>query len=213
MALSNLSRSWSIAGESATYMPKPSTTSSMRRGGTPRATGSSNSSSGAVRRQGAFSNWLDMNEISLSTLDVLLVLAYLVGVVALGVCEKTEIWDEKGENVIGTQRDCGVLPLVDVTLGYGLTPQFELSLDVKTLLFGTLIGIKTKYYMQDAKETSFFSLTGGAVKIGGGHGPIVTSYNNVEYGYAYGKNEFTVGAGAVYGESNILLHVGYKYMF
>ena len=136
-----------------------------------------------------------------------------VGVVALGVCEKTEIWDEKGENVIGTQRDCGVLPLVDVTLGYGLTPQFELSLDVKTLLFGTLIGIKTKYYMQDAKETSFFSLTGGAVKIGGGHGPIVTSYNNVEYGYAYGKNEFTVGAGAVYGESNILLHVGYKYMF
>ena len=136
-----------------------------------------------------------------------------IGVVAVGGCDKTEIWDEKGENIVGTQRDCGALPLLDMTLGYGVTPQFELSLDIKTLLLGSLVGIKIKYYMQDARDTSFVSLTGGVVDVGGGHSPGVISYNNIEYGYAYGKNELTIGVGALYKDSSVLFHVGYKYMF
>jgi len=137
-----------------------------------------------------------------------------IGVVAVGGCDKTEIWDAQGENIVGTQRDCGAFPLLDMTLGYGITPQFELSLDIKTLLLVSLVGIKTKYYMQDARDTSFVSLTGGVVEVGGGHsGGGAISYNNIEYGYAYGKNELTIGVGALYKDSSVLFHVGYKYMF
>jgi len=136
-----------------------------------------------------------------------------IGVVAVGGCDKTEIWDVQGENIVGTQRDCGAFPLLDMTLGYGFTSQFELSFDIKTLLLGSLVGIKTKYYMQDTRDTSFLSLTGGVVKVGGGHSPGAISYNNIEYGYAYGKKEFTIGVGTLYKESNVLFHVGYKYMF
>jgi len=137
-----------------------------------------------------------------------------IGVVGVGGCDKTEIWDEKGENIVKTQRDCGAFPLLDMTLGYGVTPQFELSLDIKTLLLVSLVGIKTKYYMQDARDTSFVSLTGGVLNVGGGHsGGGAISYNNIEYGYAYGKKEFTIGVGSLYGESNVMFHVGYKYMF
>jgi len=136
-----------------------------------------------------------------------------IGVVAVGGCDKTEIWDAQGENIVGTQKDCGALPLLDMTLGYGVTPQFELSFDIKTLLLGSLVGIKTKYYVQDAHDTSFVSLTGGVVKVGGGHSPGAISYNNIEYGYAYGKKEFTIGVGTLHKESNVLFHVGYKYMF
>jgi len=136
-----------------------------------------------------------------------------IGVVGVGGCDTVDVWDEKEENIVGTKRDCGGLPLVDMTLGYGLTPQIELSLDVKTLLLISLVGIKTKYYMHDTRDTAFLSLTGGVVKVGGAHSPGVISYNHIEYGYAYGKNEVTIGVGTVYGENNVVFHLGYKYMF
>ena len=137
-----------------------------------------------------------------------------IGVVAIGGCEKIETWDEKGENIVDRERYCGAIPLLDMTLGYGFTSQFELSLDMKTLIIGSLVGVKAKYYMQDARDTSFLSLTGGVLDVGGGHsGPGASSYNNIEWGYAYGKKEFSIGVGALYGDSNIVLHLGYKYMF
>ena len=135
-----------------------------------------------------------------------------LGVAALGGCEKEEIWDK--ENFVGTKRSCGAMPLLDLEIGYNISNQFGLSLDVKTLLLVSVMGIKAKYYMEDARDTAFVSLTGGALDVGGGHsGPGAISYNHVSYGYAYGGNEFSIGVGALYGESSASFHIGYKYIF
>ena len=135
-----------------------------------------------------------------------------LGVVAIGGCEKEEIWDEAG-NFVDTERFCGALPLLDLEIGYNISNQFGLSLDLKTLLLASVMGIKAKYYMEDARDTAFISLTGGALNEGGGHGPFVGSYNHIEYGYAYGGNEFSIGLGVPYGDKDILVHVSYKYIF
>ena len=136
-----------------------------------------------------------------------------LGVVVVGGCEKKEIWDEEG-NFVDTEKNCGALPLLDLEIGYNISNQFGVSLDMKTLLIGSLIGIKAKYYMQDERDTAFVSLTGGVLDVGGGHsGPGAISYNHVSYGYAYGGNEFSIGVGALHGESSASFHIGYKYIF
>jgi len=136
-----------------------------------------------------------------------------LGVVVVGSCYEEEIWDEKGENIISTNKYCGALPILDMEIGYNISKQFGLSLDVKTLLLGSFVGMKAKYYMQNARDTAFISITGGTLNVGGGHSPGVSSYNNIEWGYAYGDNEFSVGAGVPYGDKDMLVHVSYKYMF
>ncbi|RUM76859.1 MAG: hypothetical protein DSZ12_01155 [Sulfurovum sp.] len=136
-----------------------------------------------------------------------------IGIVAIGGCGKDDIWDESGENIIGTDTSCGAIPLLDLGLGYHFSKQFALSLDIKTLGIATLMGIKAKYYLEDEKDTSFVSITGGALNVGGVHSGFIGSYNNIEWGYAYEHNEFSLGIGAPYGDSTILLHLGYKYVF
>ena len=136
-----------------------------------------------------------------------------LGVVVVGSCWKEEEWDEKGENIVDRERYCGALPLLDLELGYNISNKFGLSLDMKTLIIGSLVGIKAKYYMQDAKDTAYVALTGGALGSGNAHGGFVGSYNNIEYGYAYGKKEFSIGVGVPYGDRDVLVHVGYKYIF
>ena len=137
-----------------------------------------------------------------------------LGTVILGGCEKEEIWDEKGENIVGHKRSCGAFPFLDMSLGYGFTKQFDLSLDIKTLVLGSFIGLKAKYYMKNARDTSFLSLMGGGVNVSGGHSsPGVSSYNSIEWGYAYGHHEFGVGAGVPYGDKSVMFHLSYKYMF
>ena len=122
-----------------------------------------------------------------------------LGVAALGGCK--------------TKRSCGALPLLDLEIGYNLSNQFGLSLDVKTLLLASVMGIKAKYYMEDARDTAFVSITGGALNVGNVHSGFIGSYNNIEYGYAYGGNEFSIGVGVFHGESSTLFHLGYKYIF
>ena len=103
-----------------------------------------------------------------------------LGTVLLGGCEKEEIWDEKGEHIVGHERSCGAFPILDMTIGYGFTNQFELSLDIKTLGIGSLMGIKAKYYMNETRDTSFVSITGGALRVGGVHSGFIGSYNHLE---------------------------------
>ena len=134
-----------------------------------------------------------------------------LGVAALGGCEKEEIWDK--ENFVGTKRSCEALPLLDLEIGYNISNQFGLSLDVKTLLLLSAMGIKAKYYMEDARDTAFVSITGGALNVGNVHSGFIGSYNNIEYGYAYGGNEFSIGVGVLYGDKDTLVHVSYKYIF
>jgi len=137
------------------------------------------------------------------------------GIVVLGGCEKVDIWDETGEKIIGSDRDCAAIPLLDLGVGYNFTNQFGLSLDIKTLIFGSFIGVKAKYYLKDERDTAFASITGGAFDIGGGHSPLgIGSYNNIELGYAYGHNEFSLGVGKIYHDSHTtILHLGYRYVF
>jgi len=137
-----------------------------------------------------------------------------LGSVILGGCEKEEIWDEKGENIVGHERSCGAFPLLDMSIGYGFTKQFGLSLDIKTLGIASLMGIKAKYYMHDTRDTSFVSITGGALDVGNVHTlPVIGSYNHIVYGYAYGHHEFGLGAGVPYGDKSVIFHLAYKYMF
>ena len=132
----------------------------------------------------------------------------------MGGCTKKETWDDKGEHVIDATKECGAFPFLDLSIGRNISNQLGISLDMKTLIIGSFVGIKTKYYMQDARDTAFVSFTGGAIDVEGGHsGGVVNSYNNVEWGYAYGKQEFSIGAGALFGESGMVVHLGYKYVF
>ena len=135
-----------------------------------------------------------------------------LGIAALGGCEKEEILDEEG-NFVDTEKYCEALPWLDLEIGYNISNQFGVSLDVKTLLLVSTMGIKAKYYMKDARDTAFISLTGGVLNVGNGHSGFIGSYNHIEYGYAYGKNEFSIGVGAQYGHNSILAHIGYKYIF
>jgi len=137
------------------------------------------------------------------------------GIVVMGGCYKEDIWDEIGERVIGSKRDCAAFPLLDLGVGYNFTNQFGLSLDIKTLILGSFIGVKAKYYLKDERNTTFVSVTGGALDVGGGHsGPGIGSYNNIEIGYAYGHNEFSIGVGKIYHDSDTtLMHLEYKYVF
>jgi hypothetical protein len=57
------------------------------------------------------------------------------------------------------------------------------------------------------------SITGGVLDIGNAHSGVIGSYNNIEWGYAWGHKEFSIGAGMPYGDSDILVHIGYKYIF
>jgi len=136
-----------------------------------------------------------------------------IGVVALGGCTQEETWDEEGKNVIDTEKSCGAVPLLDMEIGYNTSNQFGVSLDVKTLILASLVGIKAKYYLHNQKDTAFISLTGGALDVGNVHSGFIGSYNNVEWGYAYGQNEFSLGVGIAYGDSDVMVHLNYKYMF
>jgi len=136
-----------------------------------------------------------------------------LGVEAIGGCPKGGEWNEEENKIISTKRYCYGLPVLDLELGYNTSNQFEISLDVKTLLFVSLVDIKAKYYMQDAKDTAYVALSGGALRKGNVHSGLIGSYNNIEWGYAYGKKEFSIGLGVPYGDKDIMAHVGYKYVF
>ena len=133
-----------------------------------------------------------------------------LGATVLGACEKEE-WN--GEEMQG-EKNCYTVPMLNLGFGYNFKNQFEISLDTKTLIFASLVGIKAKYYMKDEKDTAFVSLTGGAFEFGNAHTGFIGSYNNIEFGYAYGKKEFSIGIGVPYGDTDVtLVHIGYSYLF
>ena len=113
--------------------------------------------------------------------------------------------------LIGSKE--GAIPLLDLEIGYNPSKQVALSIDVKTLGIGSLMGIKAKYYLYDLQETSFVSLTGGALDVGGVHSGFIGSYNNIEWGYAFGRKEFSIGIGVPYKDREVLAHLSYKYIF
>jgi hypothetical protein len=109
--------------------------------------------------------------------------------------------------------DGTVFPMLDLEIGYNLSNQFGISLDIKTLLIGSYIGVKAKYYFEDTKNSTFASLILCPCKLDGKDYDMATGYNGIELGYALGHNEFSVGVGVPTSNMGTFFHLGYKYIF
>ena len=135
--------------------------------------------------------------------------SYGLGLSVLGGCWREEIYDDMS-NVIGHgNRQCLAIPLPNVSVGYGFSPQFKLNFESKTLVLAGTLELKGQYYLKDAHDT--FYLHGGVMglyAIDYGAGELT---GGLGFGYAKGHMEYELGV--IHPSSDSIFSLSVKYIF
>jgi len=133
-----------------------------------------------------------------------------LGASVLGGCYKEDVFDAQGNITDKTNRQCMGLPIPNIYVGYGLTPQFKIGVESKTfLLLGTL-ELKGQYYFSDAEESIYLHaevISAYAVDWGIDKQPVA----GVGLGYTSGHMEYELGI--IHPSSDSLFFLGVKYLF
>jgi len=134
-----------------------------------------------------------------------------MGMNVIAGCEKDDIYDEES-NIVDTDTYCGALPFVNLSLGYGITPQTKLNLELKTLIFAGALELKTQYYVENREDTIYW-YGGAGVLYAVGHGADTWAVGDLGVGYAKGHTEYEIGIMKTSGSQAPMLTLGIKYAF
>ena len=134
-----------------------------------------------------------------------------LGVSVIGGCwREDDYYNEETKRMEKFDTECLAFPIVDISLGYGFTPQFKMSFETQTFFVVGLAELKGQYYLKDEKDTYYV------------HAEVLTPYaidtnylgttGGFGIGYAKGHAEYELGVILVPSEAPIL-SLGVKYMF
>jgi len=136
--------------------------------------------------------------------------SFAAGMALIGGCIDTlEIDNENNEK---DDEFCIPIPLVDLSVGYGFTPQLKVNLEMQSLLIGGFVGVEAQYYINDEYAVDSMYVYAGAMQayiIDDGFSS--TTLGSIGVGYAKEHMEYEIGVVGAQGKA--LLNLSGKYMF
>jgi hypothetical protein len=130
------------------------------------------------------------------------------GIGVMGIGNIIECGDSSGDCYF-EDGSAFILPMLDMVLEYGVTPQFALSLEHQGYIIAALISFQGKYYLHNAKESTFF--VGGVESIYAfGYGIDNIQAAKVGIGYAWNHNEIEFD---IHKNTETLFSFGWRYKF
>jgi len=133
-----------------------------------------------------------------------------VGIAALAGCDKENDYTDENGVVDKGEHFCLVIPVLDLSVGYGFTPQFKMSLETKSLLAIGIIGLKAQYYTKDKKDTMYwYAEAETPYFIGGFEGK--HAVGSIGIGYAKGHAEYDVGLLLTGKDTGLVLSAKYNF--
>jgi len=99
-------------------------------------------------------------------------------------------------NNINKKKFFTAIPTLDVSIGYGFTPQFKINLTTQTLLVGGLLNLESQYYINNEINTMYV------------HAGITKAYNTKNYDSFSNKIAGSIGVGYAHNHMEYDISIG-----